>query len=445
MTRFPSLPLLAALAALAAVSLPARAADEPLPFRYAVRADWTLNKYGKDVNDCWNDGVAARCGGTPTRVEAENEARLMFDRELSDLVELRAQLGVEGYYRNGWTERSSRATGENVQRPTWVAHPMDSWIGLHHEDWGTVRIGTGLNPFQQASGQMDGNTDVGGREYLERMIAYDSPLLVGDKATGASLNLVLYDGSRYRKARYERAPEDSRSAARAKGISLLLDGKIGGKVGAKLAFYTERYGARKFYGVGPLDGSYELVPGGGATSPQYNEDNPALTSYAGSGTRARSRGVAADLVYEGDSFKLGGQLLMNRRLRTTGFTNPQFEADGYGTGYATDGVALYFSTWSGPWSLWSKAYTMKFRLTDAGQLNTTSDWLYANSTYRSSKIGGEVGYALTEHVKAILGAEWMKRDFTESPLAGGACATGKVNPCYDPKGYKFFTGVRSNF
>lgn len=441
------LPALVLAGAMAAGLAPAQAAAEPgFPVRYTVRADWTLNHYGKDAYECWNDGQARRCGNTPTQLEGETELRLMVDHELSDLLELRLQLGGEAYHNNGWTERSARATGKTRgSRPTWVAHVLDTWVGLHHEDLGTLRIGTGLNPFQQASGQMDGNTDLGGKEYLERMVAYDSPLLLGDKATGVRLNLAFYDGARYRKARYEQAPEDKARAARARGVALLLDGKVNGNITTRLALYAERYTARKYYGVGPLDGDYGLVPGGGATAVAFNEENPALTAYLGNGAKARSRGIAVEAAYEGNSFRVGAQLLHNRRLGVDDLRTATFAQNGHGSGYASTGAALYFSTWSGPWSLWSKAYSLNYRLTDADRLTTASDWMYPNSTFVASRVAGEVGYALTDHVRAIVGVEWNKRDFKESPLAGGACSTGKANACYDPQGYRFFTGVRSNF
>lgn len=438
---------LALLAAALAAPAAAPAADDaaPLPLRYKVRADWVYAYYGKDVYDCWNNGLAATCGRTRSQLEGETEARVMHERELSDVLELRLQLGAEAYHRNGWTERSARATGETAGRPRWVAHVFDTWIGLNHIDHGTVRIGSGLNPFQQASGQIDGNTDLGGREYLERMVAYDSPLLWGDKATGASLNLAVYDGARYRKARHELAGEDRTRAARAKGVSVLLDGRYDANLSAKLAVYAERYGARKYYNGGPLDGLYTLLPGASATSPDFNEDNPAITRYDGGGASARSRGIALDVSQQADSHRIGGELLLNRRLPTRDLVTATFAQNGYGTGYKSTGAALYFSTWQGPWSLWSKVSVIDFRLTEPEGLNASSDWLFPNSTYRTVKAGGEVAYALNEQARAIVGAEWMRRNFKESPLAQGVCATGQVRACYDPKGYKLFAGVRSNF
>lgn len=424
--------------ALTALAAPTYAADktDTLPFRYTLRSDWTINKYGKDTRNCWNNGVAADCSQTPTELEGETEGRIMYDRDINDNWTFRSQVGLGAYYNTGWYEHSLRSlesTPASGARPLWVTKLVDTWIGFQHEDYGTVRIGTGLNPYQEAAGATQLKELLGGQELLERMVAYDSPLLFGDM----SMTVALYDGTRLRKAKYELADEDNSSASHTRGISLVLKGKIASKFTTKFGFYNETTGAREFYGVGPLDGSY--------TGSAGSEDKAALTSYIGDGTRVTSRGVALDVSYNAGAYTVGGAVAFARRLRNDSMTNFNFSTNGFGTGYATDAVSVYFSTWRGQWSFWSSVGYASARLTDTNLLTSSSDWLYSNSTYNFTSIQGEASYALHPHANWVIGAEIKGYDFKESPNASGMCQQGGSHPCYDPSGIKIYTGIRSKF
>src|SRR5450830_506772 len=132
--------------------------------------------YGKDYFSCWNDGVAAKCGRTPNLLEGSSWVRLDCARDLNDTWTLifRGQIGT--YENNAWYTVSKAAnTGANYTDALDLrAEVEDTWLGIKHSDFGTIRAGRGLNPYQLAL-EGDGTTDLGGGEMLKTMVAYDSP------------------------------------------------------------------------------------------------------------------------------------------------------------------------------------------------------------------------------------------------------------------------------
>lgn len=428
--------------ALAMTVMPAFAADEsdPLPFRYSLRSDWLVYQYGKDTRDCWNNGVAATCQKTPAELEGETEGRIMYDREISDNWTFKAQLGGVAFHNVGYYEHSERSLASKPAsgtRPPWVSHLADTWLGFQHEDYGTVRIGSGKNPYQEAAGQTEFNSQFGGQEALDRMIAYDSPLLLGNDNTGMSLKAAMYDGTRQNKAKYEYADEDTSSAARTRGFSFVLHGKVAAKFIGKLGFYNETTGSRMFYGTGPLDGTY--------TGAAFQESNPNTSSYTGNGTRVTARGLALDVAYNPGAYTVGAAVAFARRLRNDGLVNSTFANEGFGTGYASDALSVYASTWTGKWSFWGKVSVADIRLTDPNMLTNASNWLYPNSTISYTSMTGEAAYAVSQNVRWVFGATKIGYDFKEFPSSPGFCTPNDSRPCYDPSGIKLYTGIRTNF
>jgi hypothetical protein len=209
------------------------------------------------------------------------------------------------------------------------------------------------------------------------------------------------------------------------GNALLIDAAWRGKLNAKLAVYRESYAAKSYYGDGVLDGtpisagSYEVIPGSGALT--------------------HSHGIAALAIYEFTGYKLGLSASQNQRDKVT-LVNDKFPTLDYKSNFVT----AFMSAWQGRWGMYAKVSGARFR-TENATFTDGYDWLYANNNFDVQQVGGEVSYEFMKATKAVVGFDWRKYHFYESPDANGMCDVNKSHPCYNPKGAKVFAGIRADF
>lgn len=424
--RFPTAMALA-LAALAGSAQ----ADTDLTF--SGKAEAMVTKYSKDAYRCWNDGTST-CKMSPTRLEGENYLRVDGVSDLSDDVTLVFRGQVSAYLNNAFYTATRAAQGGDNSNVDYTNSPHihaeleDTWVGLRHIDFGTARIGRGINPRLKAM-DGDGTTDLGGREMLDLMVAYDSPYLIGEKNNGLSFSYAHYQGSRMRKEIQvlSAAEEDSRNKAKPKGHTLLIDGTWFGHLVTRAGIYHETYTAREWPFAGRLDGIYA--------------DSTALSpSVPGSGARGSSQGASLLVSYEFSSFRVGATASRNQ-INKVEMVNTGFPSAGYRSRQA----AVFLSAWNGPWSFWSTANFIRFSLMADSVVPQGYEWLYSNNTLDGMQVKGEVSYEFTKGARAVVGVDVRKSDFKEAPGTGGLCAPGRTRECYDPFGAKGYVGVRSYF
>jgi hypothetical protein len=94
--------------------------------------------------------------------------------------------------------------------------------------------------------------------------------------------------------------------------------------------------------------------------------------------------------------------------------------------------------------LWSTISKSKYRLSDTDFINSSNDWLYSNNTFDFYQYGSEISYELLKNTKVVVGVDFKRMTFYNSPIAGGMCQSNMTtpNPCYNPRGYKVFSGLR---
>lgn len=414
MTRATPLAMALAFAALAGT------AQADTDIRTSGKFEAMLTTYGKDYYDCWNDGLAS-CRRKPTQIEGENYLRADGVTELGEDTDLIYRGQLSAYANSAWYTRSSAVPSQvGYEKPSLHTELEDSWIGLRDQRFGTLRLGRGLNPWVQAL-QGDGTTDHGGREMLELAVMYDSPVLIGEKSHGVSFSYAHYKGTHMRKEIrvYAQGEDDSRTKVKPEGDALLIDGTWMGKFNFKVSGYREGYAARQYPETGPLDSDPSGLPGTGALT--------------------HSKGAAVLASYEFPSFRLGASLSENRRDQVV-MVNPAFPS----VGYKSQVLTAFLGAWHGPWNLWGRVEQAKFGL-QGDALNAGSDWIYSNFTIDYLQAGGEISYEFVKNSRVVVGYDWKRKDFKEAPTANGMCATGKSRECYDPKGFKVFAGLRSNF
>lgn len=385
------------------------------------------NEFSNDYYSCWNDGNAHRCRNNPQLVTSESYARADGVADLTDGLTLVGRVHGALYANNAfYTVSKGEENNPSYDYRLTPFNPVrthtefeDTWVGLRHENVGTFRIGRGLNPRQQAL-EGDGHTDVGGREMLERMIAYDSPILIGEKGNGMSLSSAHYQGTHMRKEIriYDIQDRQMMDAIRAEGDAILFDSTLGSKFNLKLAYYREQYAARQYYDGGPLD---------------YT----GSTFVPNTAAKVRSHGPAVRISYEFANSRFGLSYSDNRRdAVNTGQTSYAKVA------YKTQIATLYASAWSGPWSAYGRVTGGRYRVTVDGNWDNSNDWIYANNTRNVLQYGGEISYEFWKGARALIGYDYKRVDFHESPVANGICRFGEIHPCYDPEGYKVYSGIR---
>lgn len=408
-------------------------ADTDLTF--SGKAEAIVTYYGKDMNGCWNDGSAS-CKKTRTRLQGDNYLRVDGVSDLSDDVTLVFRGQASAYLNNAFYTVTEAAKGGGNSSTNFVdysdsphvqAELEDTWVGLRHLDFGTVRAGRGLNPRMKAL-EGDGTTDLGGREMLDLMVAYDSPYVIGDKSHGLTFSYANYKGARMRKEIrvLHAAEEDSRNKTEPRGNSLLLDGTWFGALTTRAAIYHERYTARQWRETGRLDGIYS--------------SDTLFPAVPGSGALTSSQGASLLASYEFSSFRVGASASRNQVNRVQ-MVNPAFPA----VGYRSRQAAVFLSAWHGPWSLWARANFTRFSLSADTVLPEGYAWIYSNDTRDLMQVGGEVSYEFAKGTRAVVGVDVSKTDFKEAPGYGGLCAPGRSRECYDPFGAKASVGVRTNF
>lgn len=405
-------------------------ADTDVTFSGKLEA--MVNTFSKDYNSCWNDGNARKCGHRPTYVTSESYARADGMADLTDSLTLIGRAHGAAYVNNAFYTVSKGAAEDNstTNRYDLSFNPHDlygeiedTWLGLRHEDYGTVRIGRGLNPRHQAL-EGDYTTDLGGREMLEKMVAYDSPILIGEKGNGMSLQYAHYWGAHMRKEIrvYDDNDRSMLDDVRPQGDAILFDATLNGKLNVKFAYYEERYAAREFYPDGNLDFM------GSASTPNTFTPN--------TGAKTRSHGPAVRATYEFGNYRIGLSVSDNRREAAI-----PHKTSYPSVGVRSQGATAFFSAWQGPWSLWAKVTDSRFR-PDGGSLTDGYDWVYANTTFNVFQYGGEISYEFMKGARAVGGFDYKKQTFFNSPTAGGMCDEKKSHPCYNPEGYKVFGGIR---
>src|SRR5512135_2376816 len=218
-----------------ALLMPASAALADGEITISGRLEVLYNKFSNDYYSCWNDGNPYRCRNNPRLFTSESYLRADGMAELSERTTLlgRAQ---GAYYANNafYTVSNGKENDPRYDYRTTPFNPItthteleDTWVGLRHENVGTIRLGNGLNPRQQAL-EGDGQTDLGGKEMLERMVAYESPFLVGEKGDGLTLSYAHYKGAHMRKEIriYDDQDKQMMDAIRPVGDSILFDATV---------------------------------------------------------------------------------------------------------------------------------------------------------------------------------------------------------------------------
>jgi hypothetical protein len=397
-------------------------------YSFGAKVEALYDSYSKEFLSCWREGTYENCSYAPKMWEGENYVRGDVLHDLTDDLSLigRAQVGY--YYHNSWYTSSpgvavTAGTGENnPNNPTATLLAFeDTWVGLKDARYGTVKLGRGLNPRMQA---LEGSytTDLGGKEMLRKMIGYDSPVLVGNRSNGLKISYALYKGALMRKEirEYDSNDEAQMSRVEPTGNSILLDATLRSKLNVKFAYYRERVAAREHYPKGNLDGvtvGSTVIPNTGAMTAAHG---PALLAS-----------------YEFSHGRLGLSSSRNT-IDKVAMVNPNLASVGYNSQTNT----LIISAWYDRWSLWSTFSKSKYRMSDTDFITPSNDWLYSNNTFDFYQYKAEITYDMMKHTKAVVGAELKKMTFYNSPIAGGMCQSGMTNPCYNPRGYKVFSGLR---
>jgi predicted porin len=404
-------------------------------YSLGAKVEALYTSYSKEFLSCWREGYQGNCSYAPKTWEGENYVRGDVVHDLTDDLTLigRAQAGY--YYHNAWYTRSpgvsvTPGTGQNnPDNPTASQLAFeDTWVGLKDARYGTVKLGRGLNPRMQA---LEGTytTDLGGKEMLTKMISYDSPMVIGDRSNGIKFSYALYKGALMRKEirQYDANDQAQMSRVEPTGNSILLDATLRTKLNVKFAYYKERFAARDHYYNGHLDGQGVIL---GSTD---------YTVIPKTGAMTAAHGPALLASYEFSHGRLGFSSSRNN-IDKVAMVDPTFPS----VGYKSQTNTLIISAWYDRWSLWSTFSKSKYRMSDTDFITPSNDWLYSNNTFDYSQYKAEISYEMMKNTKAIVGAEFKRMTFYNSSIASGMCQSGMTNPnpCYNPRGYKVFSGLR---
>ena len=406
------------------------AAHADTNFSSGAKIEALYTSFSKEYLSCWRDGTQKDCSYAPKLWQGESYARGGVVHDLTDDLSLIGQAQAGYYQHNSWYTRSPGvpATGQSDQNNATASLLAfeDTWVGLKDARYGTVKLGRGLNPRMQA---LEGTytTDLGGKEMLQKMISYDSPMVVGDRSSGIKFSYALYKGALMRKEirKYDANDQAQMSRVEPTGNSILLDATLRSKLNVKFAYYKERVAARDSYYQGHLDGL------GVTVGPS------AYTVIPKTGAMTAAHGPALRASYEFSHGRIGFSSSRNN-IDKVAMVDTAFPS----VGYKSQTNTLYISAWYDRWSLWSTISKSKYRLSDIDFINSSNDWLYSNNTFDFYQYGGEISYELLKNTKAVVGVDFKRMTFYNSPIAGGMCASGMTNPCYNPHGYKVFSGLR---
>lgn len=393
-------------------------------FSKSVRVEALYSGYSKEYLNCWNNGNPDTCANAPHLWQGDSYMRGGVSHDLSDDMTLIGQVQLSYYLNNArYTRSQGVKTGDpHEYDPTaTLLEVEDTWGGLKDERYGVVKLGRGLNPRMLA---LEGGftTDLGGKEMLEKMISYDSPVLAGDRNTGIKVSYALYKGAHMRKEirKYDSNDQAQMSRVEPTGHSILLDATLRTKLNVKFAYYKERFAARDNYPDGNLDGS----PGTGA-----------MTS---------AHGPALKVSYDFGHGRIGFSASRNT-VDKVAMVTPSYP----GVGFNSRTNTLFFGLWNERWSLWSTVSKSMYRLSDTdflyNPLTAGSEWIYSNTTRDIYSYGGEISYEFMKNTRAVVGVDFRKYTFYNSPIGSGMCSSGKPNPCYNPHGYWVFSGLRWNY
>jgi hypothetical protein len=415
-------------------SFPALANTE---FKFSGKLEAMAATFSNDYFNCWNDGNAKNCSNQPKLILSESFLRADAAHDLNDDLVLIGRVQEGMYVHNTWytTPNGTPANPQyDANNPRlFYAEIEDTWLGLKDDRYGTMKVGSGINPRMQAL-EGDGTTTLGGYEMLDEMVSYDSPILIGESSTGVKFSYAHYHGTHMRKQirQYDSNDQNSMNHVEPTGDSILLNGTWHGKLNVRFAYYIERYAARDSYDGGYLDG----INIGTVANPIIVPNTGAMT---------HSHGPALRVAYEFSNARIGLSVSDNHRDKVT-MENPDMPAVGYDSHINT----LFVSAWTGPWGLYGKVTTAKFRISENVLPNNSLgnyDWLYPNNTYDVFQYGGEISYEFLKNTRFVTGYDYKIMTFYNSPTAGGVCNSGQTtpNPCYNPRGYKVYTGVRWTF
>lgn len=397
-------------------------------FSKGAKVELLYSSYSKEYLNCWNDGNMKTCANAPHLWQGDNNIHGGVTHDLNDDMTLIGQAQLSYYLNNArYTRSQGVKTGDPHQYdPTYTMLDIeDTWVGLKHERYGVVKAGRGLNPRMLA---LEGGftTDLGGKEMLEKMISYDSPVLAGDRNTGIKVSYALYKGAHMRKEmrKYDANDQAQMSRVEPTGNSILLDATLRTKLNVKFAYYKERLAARDNWPDGNLDGviaSGQLLPGTGA-----------MTS---------AHGPALKVSYDFGYGRIGFSSSRNT-VDKVAMVNPAYPS----VGFKSQTNTMFFGLWNERWSLWSTISQSKYRLSDASFLNNSltvgHEWMYPTADRDIYSYGGEVSYEFVKNTRAVVGVDFRKYTFYGSPIANGMCTSGDTHPCYNPHGYWLFSGLR---